>query len=83
MVDRQPIGRQDVRAHDDPHVLPSQSGPHDAGLLLIPVGPEHQAETETGGHQSPTAREEKTKEGQPEALCQDEDVIRCPLRYTR
>lgn len=61
VVDRQPVGRQDVGAHDDHHILPGQSGPHDAGLLLVPVGPEHQAETETGGI-SPRQRGKKTKE---------------------
>lgn len=56
MVDRQPVGRQDVGAHDDPHVLPGQSGPHDAGLLLVPVGPEHQTETDRGARGSVSGR---------------------------
>lgn len=46
VVDCQPVGCQNVGAHDDPHVFPGQIGPHDAGLLLVPVGPEHQTETD-------------------------------------
>lgn len=43
MVNGQSIGRQDVRTDDDSHVLSCQRGSHDAGSLLIPVCPKHQA----------------------------------------
>lgn len=42
VVDGQSIGRQDVRTDDNSHVLARQGGSHDAGSLLIPVGPKHQ-----------------------------------------
>lgn len=41
MVDGQAVGGLDVAADDHQHVGPVQRGPHDAGSLLVPVGPEH------------------------------------------
>ena len=46
MVHSQSIGSQDVGTDDNPHVLARQGGSHDAGSLLIPVGPKHQAKTQ-------------------------------------
>lgn len=43
VVHSQSIGCQDVSTDDNPHVLARQGGSHDAGSLLIPVGPKHQA----------------------------------------
>lgn len=43
VVDGQAVGRLDVAADDHQHVGAVQRGPHDAGSLLVPVGPEHDA----------------------------------------
>lgn len=37
----------DVAADDHQHVGSIQRGPHDAGSLLVPVGPEHETAEET------------------------------------
>lgn len=42
VVDGQAVGGFDVTADDHEHVGAVQGGPHDAGGLLVPVGPEHQ-----------------------------------------
>lgn len=42
VVDGQAVGGFDVTADDHEHVGSIQGGPHDAGGLLVPVGPEHQ-----------------------------------------
>lgn len=39
----QAVGGSDVRADDHEDVGATQSGAHDAGRLLVPVGPKHQA----------------------------------------
>ena len=44
MVHGQAVGGLDVTADDHQHVGPVQGGPHDAGGLLVPVGPEHDAD---------------------------------------
>lgn len=43
VVDGQAVGRLDVTADDDEDVGSVQRGPHDAGSVLVPVGPEHEA----------------------------------------
>lgn len=50
VVDGQAVGGLNVAADDDEHVGSIQGGPHDAGRLLVPVGPEH----ETAGGTSTT-----------------------------
>ena len=44
MVYGQAIGGFNVAADDDEHIGAVQRGPHDAGRLLVPVGPEHETE---------------------------------------
>lgn len=39
----QAVRGSDVRADDHKDIGTSQSGTHDAGRLLVPVGPKHQA----------------------------------------
>ena len=53
VVDGESVGGQDVSAGDDPQVVAGQGRPHDAGPLLVPVGPKHQAAVfrETRKHQ--------------------------------
>lgn len=52
MVDGQAVGGLDVAADDHQHVGAVQRGPHDAGSLLVPVGPEH----DTAGGQEKSMR---------------------------
>lgn len=46
VVDRQAVGGSDVAPDNDKDVCARQCGAHDAGRLLIPVGPEHEAAEE-------------------------------------
>lgn len=43
VVDGEAVGGEDVGAGDDPQVVAGQGRPHDAGPVLVPVGPKHQA----------------------------------------
>lgn len=42
MIYGQAVGSFNVTANDHKHVGSIQGGPHDAGSLLVPVGPEHE-----------------------------------------
>lgn len=43
MVNGQTVGCADIFVNDGDHVGTCQRSSHDAGVLFIPVGPEHQA----------------------------------------
>lgn len=68
MIYGQPVGGPDIAADDHDDIGAGQCGTHDAGRLLIPVGPKHEAAGRVRGNNSVSVF--RTHSGaQPEVVC--------------